>query len=575
MEKIFVAIASYRDPECQWTVKDLFAAATFPDRVFVGICWQFDSARDQDCFAVPYPRPEQVRVIDVTLQETRGACWAKSRALSLIEDENYILLIDSHMRFAKGWDVEMIETLFRTGNSRAFLSTYPAGYEPPDKRRFSTPRLAPVKFFDRVMSQNSVLLEMPRPLESYLVAGGYLFGHREMFEQVPYDPHIYFIGEEITHAARYFTHGWDGYTPDKCLIHHYYSRKSSTKHWEDEKDNWTKLNKASYKRVRHLLGIERTTDVDALTAIESYGLGDARSLTEFQAVIGVNFNAQLIDRKRYESIASTEAALANPIPPVSAHEMAILGVYACRHGHILLPKRDAYIGKSLIKYGEWADGLNQLCGNLFASGDTVVEIGAGFGARTLPFARLVGGEGTVIAVEQSRRLVDLLHANIALNSFDNVRVIHARAGSLPGAVEITEPMFDSDENFGIVSHRKAKAPLKPYVLEIPLDHQNWGQINFLFVDTPGGVSEVLHGAGRLIATHRPTIVANADNAADAETATEYLRTHDYQLWKYSCPFFTLENYFRSKENIFGGLRSSCIVAVPDNRDLSAFAAIRL
>ncbi|MCB9552215.1 MAG: hypothetical protein H6705_10095 [Myxococcales bacterium] len=23
--RIFVAIASYRDPECQWTVKDLFA----------------------------------------------------------------------------------------------------------------------------------------------------------------------------------------------------------------------------------------------------------------------------------------------------------------------------------------------------------------------------------------------------------------------------------------------------------------------------------------------------------------------------------------------------------------------
>lgn len=575
MEKIFVAIASYRDTECQWTVKDLFEAATFPERVFVGICWQFDLARDQDCFSVPYPRPEQVRVIDVTLQETRGACWAKSRALGLIADEDYVLLIDSHMRFAKGWDVEMIETLRRTGNSRAFLSTYPAGYEPPDKRRFNTPRLAPVKFFDRVMSQNSVLLEMPRPLESYLVAGGYLFGHREMFGQVPYDPHIYFIGEEITHAARYFTHGWDGYAPDKCLIHHYYSRQSSTKHWEDEKDNWTKLNKASYKRVRHLFGIERTTDVDALTAIESYGLGDARSLTEFQAVIGVNFNAQLIDRKRYESIASTEAALANPIPPVSTHEMAVLGVYACRHGYLLLPKRDAYIGKSLITYGEWTDGLNQLCGNLFSSGDTVVEIGAGFGARTLPFARLAGGEGTVIAIEQSRRMTDLLHANIALNSVDNVRVIHARAGTFPGAAEVIEPLFGAHGNFGIISHRKAKDPLLPYVSEIPLDHQNLGHIDFLFIDTPGSVSEVLHGAGRLITTHKPTIVTNADNATDSEKAMECLRGHNYQLWLYSCPFFSQENYFRNKENIFGELRSKCLVAIPDNRDLSAFAAVRM
>ena len=575
MDKIFVAIASYRDTECQWTVKDLFEAATFPERVFVGICWQFDEARDEDCFAVPYPRPEQVRVIKVTLQETRGACWAKSRAISLIQNENYVLLIDSHMRFARGWDVDMIETLHRTGNPKGFLSTYPAGYEPPNLRRFNTPRLAPVKFMDRVMSQNSVLLEMSRPTESYLVAGGYLFGHREMFEQVPYDPHIYFIGEEIVHAARYFTHGWDGYAPDKCLIHHYYSRKSSTKHWDDEKDRWSKLNKASYKRVRHLLGIERTAAVDALAEIELHGMGNIRSLTEFQAYIGVNFNAQVIDRRRHESIEHIETALTNPVPPASTHEMAVLGIYACRHGHLLIPKRDAYIGKSLVKYGEWCDGLNVLCGNLFSPGNTVVEIGAGYGARTISFARMAGVDGTVIAVEQSRRLVNLLHANVALNAFDNIQVAHLRAGSMPGAVEITEPIFASDGNFGIVHHRKASDPRKPNVSVAPLDHQCWGHVDFIFIDTPGGVSEVLNGATRLMATHRPVIVANADNAADLEKITQALRAQEYQLWRYFCPFFTPGNFFRNKENVFGGLRSNFIVAVPDNRELSALSATRV
>lgn len=45
--------------ECQHTVSDLFAKATFPDRIFVGIFWQCDAEEDKHCFQVPYPRPEQ------------------------------------------------------------------------------------------------------------------------------------------------------------------------------------------------------------------------------------------------------------------------------------------------------------------------------------------------------------------------------------------------------------------------------------------------------------------------------------------------------------------------------------
>ncbi len=572
METLFVAIASYRDPECQWTVKDLFEAAAFPERIFVGICWQFDHGLDQDCFAIPYPRPDQVRVANVTLQETRGACWAKSRALSLIQGEDYILLIDSHMRFAANWDVEMINTLQRTDNPSAFLSTFPAGYEPPDKRSFSTPRLAPARFFDRIMSQNSVLLDMPRPLESYQVAGGYLFGRREMFAEVPYDPHIYFIGEEISHAARFFTHGWDGYAPDKCLIHHYYTRTESTKHWDDHKEHWGKLNTASYRRVRHLLGIERTSDAMALEGIEEYGLGHKRTLAEFQAAIGVNFNAQVIDRSRHETLPGIEAGLANPVPPKSLLDMPALALYASRHGYFLLPRHDAYIGKSLIHYGEWTEGINQLCAGLFSAGDTIVEIGAGFGARTIPLARLVGAEGKLIAVEQSRQMVDLLHANAVLSGLNNIQVVHVRMTDLPGMVEVIEPSFEHEGNTGMVAHRPANGQDKNLVAADQLDRQYWGSIAFLYVDTPGETASVLTGAIRMLKSQRPVVVVNADNQEDANMATEQLIALGYRLWWFRCPFFNADNFFQNRENLFNGYVGNCLVALPDDQDISAFGA---
>src|SRR4051812_21937399 len=84
--RIFVNIASYRDTECQWTVKDLFDKARDPERVFVGLCWQFVPEEDQDCFQVE-TRPEQCRVVEFHARQGLGACWARHHAEKLWRGE--------------------------------------------------------------------------------------------------------------------------------------------------------------------------------------------------------------------------------------------------------------------------------------------------------------------------------------------------------------------------------------------------------------------------------------------------------------------------------------------------------
>lgn len=77
--RIFVQIASYRDPECQWTVKDLFAKATYPDRVFVGICWQSMQQENEHCFQ-EVPCPQHVRIANFGATESKGLGWARQQA---------------------------------------------------------------------------------------------------------------------------------------------------------------------------------------------------------------------------------------------------------------------------------------------------------------------------------------------------------------------------------------------------------------------------------------------------------------------------------------------------------------
>src|SRR5262245_61036388 len=123
--RIFVQIAAYRDPECQWTVHDLFQKAASPDRVTVGICWQYLPDKDANCFVAPMPRTRQVRTIFVNALETGGVCWARNQTQSLWQGEEYTLVIDSHTRFVPGWDAQLIDELARCDSPKPFLSCDP------------------------------------------------------------------------------------------------------------------------------------------------------------------------------------------------------------------------------------------------------------------------------------------------------------------------------------------------------------------------------------------------------------------------------------------------------------------
>jgi len=74
--RIFVRIAAYRDPECEWTVRDVFRKAAEPERVFVGVCWQYQPREDPPSFRL-HGRHQQVRVMRVPARSGRGPCWAR------------------------------------------------------------------------------------------------------------------------------------------------------------------------------------------------------------------------------------------------------------------------------------------------------------------------------------------------------------------------------------------------------------------------------------------------------------------------------------------------------------------
>ncbi len=120
-----------------------------------------------------------------------------------------------------------------------------------------------------------------------------------MIQEVPYDPHLYFLGEEISLAVRLWTHGWDLFNPNRVVAYHNYNQDTGrTRHWQDVQ-SWTALNQRSISRLRRLFGLVGEKASEHLLADSSgdvfdddlgrYGLGLHRSLTEYEAASGLNF----------------------------------------------------------------------------------------------------------------------------------------------------------------------------------------------------------------------------------------------------------------------------------------------
>jgi len=289
LDTIFVQIASYRDPELVSTIKDCIAKAKYPGNLTFSIAWQHSLDDKWDTLA-EFKNDSRFKIVDIDYKDSQGTCWARSLAQSNYTGEKWYLQIDSHMRFTQDWDIRLIEYIQNLGNN-AVLTTYPAQWYPdkPESTWPKTPHL--IETYEirnhRTKQRPFTKANLTEAVPARHVAAGFIFAPGRIVLDCPYDPNLYFEGEETNLAVRFFTHGYDLWHPHEHFIHHYYTRKGEKKHWNDYKD-WTKLSKIANQRLNDLLinGKDLTP----------YGLGTHRSLLDWQKWSGIWYKDNKLHR---------------------------------------------------------------------------------------------------------------------------------------------------------------------------------------------------------------------------------------------------------------------------------------
>lgn len=301
---IFVQIPSYRDRECIPTVRDLFHKAKYPERISVGICWQYAKELGDTPLAIA-ERQQQIRILNIPAKESKGVSWAKYHAQSLWQNEEYILQIDSHTRMVNHWDEKMLDELARCASDKPVLSCPPHGYVMPDMvHKDNRPTFRrPKGFTDNgtlVLTSDFFDAPLSKPVLSAFAVPRFIFSSAHILKEVPADPYIYTEEEETTLSARLWTHGWDIYSPGKILLYHLYNHdgKQRPLHWKEQR-NWHLAQTASRQRYRYILGTDPIPSTKEEKALSPYTLGNTRTLAAYTAFCGID-----IARKRVLAQAS-------------------------------------------------------------------------------------------------------------------------------------------------------------------------------------------------------------------------------------------------------------------------------
>lgn len=306
--KIFISIASYCDELLFFTMNDCILKAKNAENITFGIVDQNDESQKDKIDQLSFNK--QVRYVYINKLETFGVSWARNIAFSLLDNEEYLLQIDSHMLFEKNWDETLVDQYSNLleKSKKPIISTYPYDFEfdennkPIYKEQSKKYALILRPHPDTILTDDNAVLRFrakhklsDEPVIGCHMAAGFIFTSAKFIEEVPYDPFLYFHGEEQSLSIRAYTRGWDIYHPNYIPIYHKYKKANIehlSHHWhksieEKRSLSYPYLLNRSLKRINTLFygdGMKESI----------YGLGNIRTLQEYIDFSGIDYKNKII-----------------------------------------------------------------------------------------------------------------------------------------------------------------------------------------------------------------------------------------------------------------------------------------
>lgn len=324
---IFVSIASFRDKELIKTVKSCITNAKNPENINIGICWQYDEEENINAL----DEYKNIKTEKIYWKDVKGSvCWARHLIQTkLYKNEDWYLQIDSHTRFVKNWDEILINMYNELDYEKSIITIVPPHYY-DDSAEASLPPFADEKvelvdgiYFDTTVKKQKLdsisdsgftsfgfttAEDISKPILARHISGALLFTHGEWVNKVPYDPELYFTGEENALTIRSYTNGYNIYNPNKIICWHLkYLFPNRKRHWNTFETSITqKFESNSYQRYKNIVCSENGGKEYGI-----YGIGNERSIEEWEIYSGISYVKKLAHPDAYKGITPNPNTISN------------------------------------------------------------------------------------------------------------------------------------------------------------------------------------------------------------------------------------------------------------------------
>jgi hypothetical protein len=300
MDRILVHLPAYREPELVPTIKSALENAEFPERIIFGICRQYNPEDGFDNVD-EFRNDPRFKIKDILYTDAKGLPYARAVINEeLLDDEEFVVQLDSHHRFDKNWDSTLIGWYndLKNDGYNPLICGYLPYYDPfndPEKRVME-PWLSQAASF---YPHGTIFIrptgipnwqELQRPFPARFISGHFCFGPNKWAKDVRHDPNIFFSGEELNLSVRSYTYGYDLFHPHKTVIWHATMReeRSGMLVWDDQhkrgESTWWKQQDIGRARIRQLIGVEENG-----YDLSEYGLGPVRTVRDYEKYAGINF----------------------------------------------------------------------------------------------------------------------------------------------------------------------------------------------------------------------------------------------------------------------------------------------
>lgn len=231
--KIFVSIASYRDPLLPYTIASLFDKKSKTTDV---ICGVFEQNELENSLITQYPdicALDNVRYKRIDPQYSEGVGWARHLNSLQMTDEDFYYQIDSHIVFDHCWDRKLIsdykEAAGIENTDRVIISSNCKNYKFIDNQILleeHDQHATNVKYYQFddnlfLWAHGDWVDPTPVVTPSIHIFAGNMFTHSDWVKIVGVNPHMFFHGEEQVLTLSSFAAGYRIYHGKQISCYHY------------------------------------------------------------------------------------------------------------------------------------------------------------------------------------------------------------------------------------------------------------------------------------------------------------------------------------------------------------------